>query len=368
MLRVGFVVNPVAGMGGPVGLKGTDGADVLEEAIRRGARMQALDRAVSALRGVPREAAADMLFLTCVGRMGEDAFATLSMACDVVCGHRGDTAASDTRAAVREFKSRQVDIIVFVGGDGTARDVLSEAGTDVPIVGVPSGVKMHSAVFVNTPEEFPGLLVEFGRSRAVKQAEVLDIDEDLFREGEVRARLFGVAITPDDSGHMQSGKQSYASGTASDEANEIGQYMAECMETGAAYVLGPGSTTAEIAKALGQPKTLLGVDVYLDRARVLADASESDLLGFLNGRSDSWIVVSPIGSQGFFFGRGNQQISPAVLRMVGHDRVIVVATPTKLKGTPTLKVDTGNTSLDEGFRGSVKVVTGYRRRRMVRVA
>jgi predicted polyphosphate/ATP-dependent NAD kinase len=368
MLRVGFVVNPVAGMGGAVGLKGTDGDAVLQEAISRGARMQALDRAVQALRGVTAAAASDILFLTCKGQMGEKAFAVLAMPCDVVCGCGDITSASDTRAAVREFVSRQVDIVVFVGGDGTARDVLAEAGSETPIIGIPSGVKMHSAVFANTPGEFADLLTEFGRSRALREAEVLDVDEASFREGQVRAQLFGIALTPDSPGHVQAGKQSYASGTASEEADEIGQYLADSMEPGVLYIIGPGGTTARIAEAIGQPKTLLGVDVYKDRVRVLADASESDLLDMLAEDRKSSIVVSPIGAQGFFLGRGNQQISPSVLRIVGRDRVLVVSTPTKLRGTPVLRVDTGDPSLDVEFRGSMKVITGYKRRRMVEVA
>ena len=367
MLKVGFVVNPVAGMGGTVGLKGTDGEEVLREAVRRGARARALDRAEAALRSL-RHTDADMRFLTCDGRMGEEAFVASGIPCDVVCGCAETTSAEDTRVAVREFMSREVDLVVFVGGDGTARDVLAEAGAKVPIVGIPSGVKMHSAVFVNTPGEFGALLLAFARSKAVREAEVLDIDEESFREGVVRAKLFGVALTPDSSDLMQAGKQSYGSGTGADEGEEIGQYMADCMEPDVTYIVGPGSTTAKIAEVLGQPKTLLGVDVYRARARVCADASESDLIEELKGAKHSVIIVSPIGAQGFFFGRGNQQISPRVIAAVGPEGVIVVATPSKLRGTPVLRVDTGDPVLDSTFKGNLKVVTGYKRKRLVRVA
>ena len=367
MLRVGFVVNPVAGMGGAVGLKGTDGEDILREARRRGARAQALERADAALSSIS-VTDADMLFLTCRGEMGEDSIGALGSPYDVVCDHGAVTTAQDTRAAARAFVSRGADIIVFVGGDGTARDVLSEAGTDVPIVGVPSGVKMHSAVFVNTPSELGGLLLAFQRSEAVMEAEVLDIDEESFREGVVRARIFGIALTPDSSEHIQAGKQSYASGTADDEADEIAQYIMDIMEPGVTYVIGPGSTTARIAKVLGQPKTLLGVDLYRDGARVREDASEADILEELTGHGDARIVVSPIGAQGFFFGRGNQQISAKVIRAVRAANVVVISTPSKLLGTPVLRVDTGERELDEEFRGSLKVVTGYKRKRLVKVA
>lgn len=367
MLRVGFMVNPVAGMGGAVGLKGTDGKEVLEEAVRRGARTQAAGRAEVALRGLVG-AKADLLFLTCGGRMGEDAFSAVGIPCDVVCGHGEVTTANDTRACVRAFVSREVDLIAFVGGDGTARDVLEESGAEVPIVGIPSGVKMHSAVFLNTPGEFRELVLAFERSKAVSEAEVLDIDEDAFRGGTVKAKLFGVALVPDSSEHMQAGKQSYASGSGADEAEEIGQFIADSMEPGVTYIIGPGSTTARIAAAMGQQKTLLGVDVYRDRVRVREDASESELLEELSAHRDAVILVSPIGAQGFFFGRGNQQVSPEVIRAVGPRNVTVVSTPSKLRGTAALRVDTGDRALDEQFRGSLKVVTGYKRKRLVRVA
>lgn len=367
MLRIGLVVNPVAGMGGPVGLKGTDGEDILREAMRRGGRRQALDRAVAALKSVPR-GGAGLSFLTCRGEMGEDALMASGITCEVVCEHGGVTSARDTKAAVNRFVSMAVDLLVFVGGDGTARDVLSETGDRVPIVGVPSGVKMHSAVFVNTPSDLGGLLAVFEQSRATTEAEVLDVDEDSFREGEVRARLFGVALVPDGTGYIQAGKHSYASGSADDEAEEIAQYIVDFMEPGVTYVIGPGSTTARIAKAMCQPKTLLGVDVYRDRVRVRADAAESDLMDELGAHGNARIVVTPIGAQGFFFGRGNQQISPRVIRAVGAKNVVVVSTASKLRDTPVLRVDTGDPGLDDEFRGSIKVATGYKRKKLVSVA
>lgn len=366
MLRIGFVVNPVAGMGGAVGLKGTDGEEVLREAVRRGARALALDRAAHALKSA-RPARAGLSFITCRGEMGEDAFAASGLTCEVACDHGEVTSAQDTKAAVRLFVSRRVDLVAFVGGDGTARDVLSETGDRVPIIGIPSGVKMHSAVFLNSPSEFGALLQVFGGSRAVHEAEVLDIDEGLFRSGSVHAKLYGVALTPDSSEHVQAGKRSYASGTADDEADEIAHYIADSMAPGVAYIIGPGSTTARIAKALGQPKTLLGVDVYVDRVCVRTDVSEADLLEELRMRRRAEIVVSPIGAQGFFFGRGNQQISPKVIRSVGPRKVTVVSTPSKLSGTPVLRVDTGDPALDAEFRGRVKVVTGYKRKRLAKV-
>lgn len=367
MLRIGFVVNPIAGMGGAVGLKGTDGAETLAEAVRRGARKTAGARAAAALKEVSSRGV-EAVFLTCDGEMGSDAFEGSRLGCEVVCRHDERTSPEDTRGAAREFLRRGVDLIVFVGGDGTARDVLSEAGGKVPIIGVPSGVKMHSAVFVNTPSELADVIVSFSGARETMDAEVLDIDEESFRQGTVSARVFGVARVPYSSDHVQAGKQAYSSGTAEDEAEELAQYIADTMRDETTYIIGPGSTTARIAKALGQEKTLLGVDVYRGRVRARADASEECLLAELRGAGPAEVVVSPIGAQGFFFGRGNQQISAKVIRAVGCENVTVVSTPSKLKDTPVLRVDTGDPEVDEMFRGRLKVVTGYRRKRLVRVS
>jgi predicted polyphosphate/ATP-dependent NAD kinase len=257
--------------------------------------------------------------------------------------------------------------VLFAGGDGTARDVLEVVGTGIPIVGIPAGVKMHSAVFATTPDSLGDLVESFARTGLTKDAEVMDVDEESFRKGVLRAMLYGYARVPDDAVNLQSGKAVYHSGSADEEASEIGQYMAETMAPGTAYVLGPGSTTAAITKHLGLEKTLMGVDVVRDRRVALKDAAESQLLDLLGRGARTIVVVTPIGSQGFIFGRGNQQISSKVLRMAGPAKVCVIATPTKLRHTPVLRVDTGDSDLDASFRGRIKVVTGYKRRKLVRI-
>ncbi len=365
-MRIGFVVNPIAGMGGPVGLKGTDGERVLTLALDRGAMKSAPSRAIDALRAITRTGL-EVEFLTCSGEMGSDELRVAGLSHTVVCEAPTRTTSKDTVEAVRRFVTDGVDLIVFAGGDGTARDVMEASQGTVPIVGIPSGVKMHSAVFANTPSDLADLVEAFFKGRATKKAEVMDVDEEGFREGVVRAKLYGYASVPDDAIHLQSGKEVYRTSGAEEEAAEIGQYMADEMRPGVVYILGPGSTTAHIAKAMGQEKTLLGVDAYLDRRLVKADASEADLLTLLEGGREAVLIVTPIGAQGFFLGRGNQQISPVVIGAAGTCAVTVVATPTKLAGTPNLRVDTGDPALDAQLRGDRKVVTGYRRRRLVRV-
>ncbi|MBU1157910.1 MAG: ATP-NAD kinase family protein [Candidatus Thermoplasmatota archaeon] len=365
-MKAGFVINPIAGMGGPVGLKGTDGIDAVEEAIDRGAARTAERRAIDSLQGI-KSAELPIEFVTCSGIMGETALTAAGLEARVVCKSKPETDSADTRNCVARFIDEGAEIIIFVGGDGTARDVLSVVGSRLPILGVPAGVKMHSAVFLNTPQALSQVMESFLRSRLSEEADVMDIDEEAFREGRAISRLFGVARVPDDRVHMQTGKQSFVSGTADDEALELGRYIVDTMEPDITYIIGPGGTTAHVAKAMQSDKTLLGVDVYRDGYIVCHDASERDLEAIMASGRPARIIVSPIGSQGFLFGRGNQQISPEVIRRVGLENVIIICTPTKLLSTPVMRVDTGDASLDAQLRGSAKVVVGYKRRRLVRI-
>jgi predicted polyphosphate/ATP-dependent NAD kinase len=364
-VKIGFLVNPVSGMGGRVGLKGTDGSETQRRAEALGAERSSPGRAVQALgsidNGLPLE------FLTCAGEMGRDELDAVTLPSEIVYSPRQRTTREDTQAAVKTFLEENVDLVLFAGGDGTARDVLEVVGGRVPILGIPAGVKMQSAVFALTPEEVGGLLASFVSSGVLRDGEVLDVDEEGFRRGEVRARLYGVARVPDAPG-VQSGKQAYHLGSSDDEAAEIAQYIVDSMEDDVLYIIGPGSTTARIGEAMGQEKTLLGVDAYIGRKPLRLDASEKDLLSILETHdAPTEIIVTPIGAQGFFFGRGNQQISPDVIRRVGPENVVIVATPSKLNGTPMLRSDTGDADLDRSLSGKRRVVTGYKRRRLIEV-
>jgi predicted polyphosphate/ATP-dependent NAD kinase len=366
-VRIGFVVNPIAGMGGSVGLKGTDGPEVVEEALRRGAQPVAASRAylaLSSLKGRTRK----LEFITCAGPMGSEELTRAGIDGQVVYRPNKKTGSEDTKSAVKEFLRHSPDLIIFAGGDGTARDVLDVVGSAVPVIGIPAGVKMHSAVFAVTPESLGGLVESFIETGRAKDAEVMDIDEESFRKGRLEAKLYGYCRVPDNAVNIQSSKAVYHSAGSDEEAAEIGQYIAEVMANGSIYILGPGSTTAAIARHLGLEKTLLGVDVVKDGNIILRDATEGQLLELLKDRGEASIVVTPIGSQGFIFGRGNQQISAKVLRLVGPSNVMVVATPTKLRHTPILRVDTSDLELDSSFRRQLKVVTGYKRKKLVRVA
>ncbi|MFC7045442.1 ATP-NAD kinase family protein [Halobacteriaceae archaeon GCM10025711] len=354
MRTIGVVVNPIAGMGGRVGLKGTDG--VVDEARERGAEPRAPDRAVEALAALA-ERAPDVSVLAWGGRMGADEARAAGLDPEVVGEPAGEeTSAADTRNAVRAFVDRDVDLVLFVGGDGTAVDVaetLEELGADTPMLGAPAGVKVYSSVFAVTPAAAGRVAASFDR---VETREVNDIDESAYREGEVKAELKALASVPvaDD---LQSSKQ-LAGGTVEGLAAGV----AEDVEPGVTCVLGPGGTVGAVKEALGFEGSPLGVDVWRDGEVLVRDASEAEILDALGDRN--LVVVSPIGGQGFIFGRGNPQISPDVIR---RSDLEVVASRRKLDTVGALRVDTGDADLDEELRGWLKVRVGRYERRMLQV-
>jgi predicted polyphosphate/ATP-dependent NAD kinase len=363
---VGLVVNPLAGMGGSVGLKGTDGREIFEEAKRRGARPVAGARMSEVLSHLPR--IDGLRFLTAGGSMGEDIIASLPLLFDVVHTSAMEPSPEDTRSACKQFLAKGVRLIVFGGGDGTARDVMDAVGERVPVIGVPSGVKMHSAVFANTPQNAASLIAKYlSQGLPLRKSEVMDIDEDAFREGRLSARLYGYVMTPYEKGLVQPIKGDYEGGSVEDEKESIAAYVADEVKPGVLYILGPGTTLDAVAKRLGVPKTLLGVDAVLDGEVVAADASEQTLLHLLKSHPRAKIFVTPIGAQGFILGRGNQQISAQVVREAGLENLVVLAAPTKLKETRVLRVDTGDEELDRKLRGFRNVVVGFRLGTMVRV-
>jgi NAD+ kinase len=373
MRRIGLVVNPIAGMGGRVGLKGTDGK--VEEARRRGAEPRAPDRAVEALEHM-RVQGADIELLVWGGDMGETEARAAGYEPTVVGGPEGaETSKADTRAAVRALvghvppsaerdgragdpRDAGVDLVLFVGGDGTAVDVaetLAELDADVPMLGVPAGVKVYSSVFGVTPRAAGRLAVTFD---AVERREVNDIDEDAFRGGDVNTELKALALVPVGE-DLQSSKQ-LGGGTVEQLAAAVADDARA--DEGVTYVLGPGSTLDAVKTELGFDGTPLGVDVWRDGELLARDAGEADILAALG--EENRIVVSPIGGQGFVFGRGNPQISPAVIR---RSEVEVVASRRKLDDTGVLRVDTGDPDLDETLRGWTRVRVGTYERRLVKV-
>jgi predicted polyphosphate/ATP-dependent NAD kinase len=357
-------------MGGTVGLKGTDG--LLAEALRRGAVPRARDRAVAAVRLL---AEAPFFYLTCSGEMGEMELLEAGIVkYRVVHETSGpETTAEDTCRACRAFLESGVDLILFCGGDGTARDLYDVAGDTVPILGIPAGVKMYSSVFALTPEAAAALLLQGpgkGEKILLRDAEVMDVDEEAYRGGELRSRLHGIARSPYRPGLVQGAKQVFEDQDEERARDGIARFLAEVMEgtPDILYFLGPGSTTAAIAALFGLSKTLLGFDAIRGGMLVAADANEQQMLTLLDEHPRARLVVSVIGAQGSVLGRGTQQVSPAVLRRIGADQVIVVATPHKLAVTPLLFVDTGDAEVDASFGRHISVISGYRIARRVKVS
>ncbi|MDI6642499.1 MAG: ATP-NAD kinase family protein [Candidatus Hodarchaeaceae archaeon] len=367
MKKLGLIVNPIAGMGGRVGLKGTDSPEILAKARELGAEPVAPARAVEALR-VLKHHMAKFELLTYPAEMGADEAEAAGLEVRVIGKiTSGKTTAEDTKRAAKEMLLEKVDLILFAGGDGTAADTIKAVDALVPILGIPTGVKMHSAVFANTPQAAGEIAARFLREGLpLQQAEVMDIDEEAYRENRLVAKLLGYANVPYEPVMMQATKEG-SSGFELADQKAIARGVVELMEKRRIYVLGPGTTTRAVAEELGiYDSTLLGVDLVKDYKLLARDVNERQILKAIRGKPTT-IVVSPIGKQGFILGRGNQQLSPEVVRCVGKENVWVLATPHKLSLTPTLKVDTGDSELDREFRGYIRVITGYRQTRMVKV-
>jgi len=363
-LHIGLIVNPLAGLGGSLGLKGSDG-DSLRELAAGGNCMpaRAAQRVTRALQMLLPEQR--RLHFTCWGGdMGESVLRELDLPAAVAGYPRAvPSSAADTRTAARTMRGAGVDIIVFAGGDGTARDICDEVGPDVPVLGIPAGVKMHSGVFAVSPEAAGELLLELARGGLVdlRMEEVRDIDEEAFRQNVVRSRFHGEMRVPAVGRFLQHTKVGGREDPAL-AAAEFAAWFVEQMQSKRTYLIGPGSTTAAVMGELDLPNTLLGVDAVRDGQLLASDANENTLLDILSGQPDgASIVVTVIGGQGHVFGRGNQQFSPAVIRAVGIDNLMIVAAKSKisgLEGRPLL-VDTDDPDLDAQLSGLRTVYTGY---------
>jgi len=367
--RLGLIVNPVAGIGGRVGLKGSDGSEIQKKALELGAVPESLNRAALALERI-KPIKHDLEIITYPGEMGEDAARACGFEPTVIGSIKpGETTAEDTGYAAREMLRLDVDLLLFAGGDGTARDICNAVGTGIPVLGIPAGVKIHSAVYATSPRSAGDLAALYlqGRVSSLREAEVMDIDEAAFRRGIVSAKLYGYLKIPFRTSLVQNLKVASAGEAAS--LAGIAYDVVEKMEDDRFYIIGPGTTTRAIADELGLEKTLIGVDVVLNRELLATDVNEAQLLKLLEGR-EAKIIVTPIGGQGCIFGRGNQQISPKVIETVGRDNVIVVSTKEKLYalGRRSLWTDTGDRDVDKMLSGYMRVVTGYNERAVRKVS
>ena len=368
-LRIGLIVNPLAGIGGAVALKGSDGEAVVREALARGAEAEAPRRAARAL-AVLADSGAPVELFCWAGAMGEDSAREAGLVSRVVGRAAQDpTGPEDTREAARALLREEVELLLFAGGDGTARDICDVVGERVPVLGIPAGCKMHSGVYAVNPEAAGQLLVELagGDLVSLMEGEVRDIDEEAFRQGRVSARYYGSLRVPAEHRYIQQVK----SGGRESEAlvlTEIAAGVVEEMDPGVSYLMGSGSTVGAVMEELGLANTLLGVDQVRDGELVRADLGAAQLRQALD-EGPARAVLGIIGGQGHLFGRGNQQFAPDIIRRLGRDGLIILATHEKLKaleGRPLL-VDTGDAALDQELCGLLPVRTGYEEQVLYRV-
>lgn len=367
-LVIGVLVNPFAGIGGSVALKGSDGEATRDEALRRGAVAQAparMARALSSLAGL-----SNVSLLTWGGAMGAQSCAEAGLACQVVGESSMPSSPDDTREAARQLQAAGAEMLIFAGGDGTARDLVDAVGLSMPVLGVPAGCKMHSAVYAVNPEAAGSLLAELAQGElvALQQAEVRDIDEQAFREGVVRARHYGELQVPAEARYLQQVK---CGGREVEDlvVTEVAAWVADAMEEDTWYLMGSGSTVAVVMEQLGLENTLLGVDAVYNHEVVASDLGAKALRDLI-GDEPARAVITVIGGQGHLFGRGNQQFSPALIRRLGKENIQILATRTKLntlEGRPLL-VDTGDAELDRELCGLWPVTTGYEDQILYRVA
>ena len=367
-MKLGFIVNPIAGMGGKVGLKGTDGDKILEKALELGAYPEAPKKSKKALEVlVPIKD--KIKIITCPGDMGENQAAELGFEYDVIGDKKDKVGPEDTELAAKQMLDMKVDLLMFAGGDGTARNIYNAIGDKLPVIGIPAGVKIHSAVYANHPRSAGEVALRYmkGESITIKESEVMDIDEEAYRREEITAKLYGymnVLFERQLVQTLKSGKPE-----VEDLALDgIAETIISEMEKDVYYIIGSGTSTRPIMDRLNLPNTLLGIDIVKNKELIIGDATESEILETIDGKKAK-IIVTVIGGQGYIFGRGNQQISGRVIKEIGIENIQIIATKNKLVslGGQPLLVDTGDDEVNSLFNRYMRVRTSHNEEGIYRV-
>jgi len=358
MYKVGLIINPIAGIGGRAGLKGSDGIEIQQKALAEGFISLAPERMTAAL-GRLSGMKEQIQILTYPQEMGENIAKSAGFSTTVL-GHinSGKTTAEDTIAAAQAMQQASVDLILFAGGDGTARNICTTVEQNIPVLGIPCGVKMHSACYAINPQRAGDIAKTYLErpARNTIDGEVMDIDEEAFRRGDVSARLYGYLKVPEAGALMQKMK----SGSGYSQSNQLlglGTLFVDRMENNVLYIIGPGSTTTYIMKELNLPYTLLGVDLVSNRQLIDSDVNEAQIWKTMQNYEKTVIIVTVIGGQGHLFGRGNQQLSPRIIRRTGRQNIWIIASKQKLaelNPAPFL-VDTGDPELDQSLCGYIRI-------------
>jgi len=378
MVRLGLLVNPDAGLGGRLGLKGSDGQAELARSMgaedRSGPRMRAMLEHFSSIHRAGFE---EISWVTSEGRMGTEWLPGAEIgSISTVHSSSGGTSATDTQDAVNSLLESEIDLLVYAGGDGTTRDVVaaleSAESPETPVIGVPTGVKMHSGCFAASPKAAAEALSSWLiGDLLLASTEVLDLDEDLYRQGKWVVRLYAEAMTPSSPRWMQGSKQRIEASGEEDTTEGLADHVRELLVSDDRMLIwGSGGTLRRIAEMNEFQPTNLGIDATIGNEQVGTDLSESDLLALLSGHDGATtLLLSPMGGQGFLIGRGNLQLSPQVLRLIGIDNILGVVTPAKLLSVRRLRIETGDPELDADFAAMryMKVLQGYRTTRVLPV-
>ncbi|MFX1450226.1 MAG: ATP-NAD kinase family protein [Promethearchaeota archaeon] len=366
--KLGLIVNPIAGIGGRVGLKGSDTKEILEKAIKLGASPISPLRTKQFLKHLnPVKSAISII---CYPKeMGESIVRECGFS-PIVIGNikEGHTTAADTKNAALKLRDMGVKLITFVGGDGTARDIFDTINQTIPVLGIPSGVKIYSSCFAINPRSAARICMKFlWEELPIRDGEVLDIDEEKYREQKLDIKFYGNLMVPYEPTLIQDSKIA-SPFTANEHENQLGiaHQIIEEMDDKTIYILGPGTTVMAITEVLGEEKSLLGVDLLQNKKIIALDVGEKQILNSIKNQNIK-IIVSPLGRQGVLFGRGNQQISPRVIREVGIENLIVLATRYKLRTINNLRVDTQDPELDDELKGYIRVIVDYNELRMMKI-
>lgn len=348
-MKVGFFVNPLAGFGLTSNRKGSDGLKLTS--VEESSSFRKAQKLISLLKGE------DIFYYTPQGTMGSDILQESGVTqLEVITRPGPETTAKDTINFIEALCRRDAELIIFVGGDGTARDVLSANACDLPAIGVPAGIKMYSSVFSINVESASRLIKSISDGHYdVRKCEVVDIDEQKFGLGKLDIMLYGELSTPVSQYMVSQSKAEYSQVNS----EGISEYLGEKMEPGKCYIIGPGSTCKSVLPSSEQQTNLLGVDILIDSKVVVSDADERTIFHFASER-ESFIIVSPIGGQNFLLGRGNRQISGRVVESVGWDHVWVISSQEKLREMANLFVDIDN-STSITIPKFIKVLYGYGR-------
>ena len=362
-MKIGLIINPVAGIGGPVGLKGSDGAEIQALAIQKGGTYQSNNKTRISLKQVV-DLKENISFVTGSDEMGENFLRELGFSYEVIGEKKKNTTAYDTEKIAKEMMSMNVEILVFSGGDGTARNIYNAVGLSIPCIGIPSGVKIHSAVYANNPKDAGMAIRSYIKNKDLAnlvESEVMDIDEEKFRNNIVQAKLYGYLKIPYIKNLMQQSKASVKFNEHDIEgiADEVEDRIKE-NDDDICYIFGTGSTTNKILSKLGFEGSFLGVDILYNNKLVIKDGSEREVFDFCKNKKVI-LIITVIGGQGHLFGRGNQQISPRVIRLINKPNIWIVTTADKIYTLPgnTLRVDTSDEELDIKLSGYYKVIVGW---------